>query len=288
MNIALGATRLAMNALTPVRRIPNPFAPSLQSQVDGKVVVITGASRGIGRSLAERVAQAGATVVLVARREDELNEIVRGIEQRGGIAHAIAADLASDDGINHVADIVLNKFGAPDILVNNAGRSIMRSVAASEFRLHDYERTMRINYLAGVGLTLRFLPAMRARRSGHIVHSSSIGVIANLPRFSAYIGSKAALEAVLRCAEVESYRDNIKFTDVHIPLADTDMAAAAEMQQFRRLTLDEVTDVMVDAIRTRPRVVNNPLGSLYALTYQYAPWLGNLAQNYVHRTSPEQ
>lgn len=267
MTLALTVARIAINALTPPRRLPRPFVPSLAERVGGKVVLITGASAGIGRALAERVADAGATVVVVARREDQLNEVVRRIKERGGTAHVIAADLSIVDRIDHVADVVLAQFGAPDVLVNNAGRSIMRTMADAEHRLHDYERLMRVNYLAGVGLTLRFLPGMRARGSGHIVHSSSIGVLGNLPRFSAYVGSKAALDAFLKIAEVEGCADGIRITNVHIPLADTDMASSSDLTSYAKLTLEQVTDMMVDAIRRRPRQLNNPLGSLYALVY---------------------
>lgn len=271
MTVPQAIARIAINMLTPPRRLPNPFVPSLADRVDGKVVLITGASSGIGRALAERVGDAGATVVLVARREDQLNEVVRAIKERGGTAHAVAADLSTADGVDHVADVVLAKFGAPDVLVNNAGRSIMRTMAEAERRLHDYERLMRVNYLAGVGLTLRFLPGMRERGCGHIVHSSSIGVLGNLPQFSAYVGSKAALDAFLKIAEVEGCADGIRISNVHIPLADTDMASSPDLTSYTRLTLEQVTDMMVDAIRRRPRQLNNPLGSLYALIYAVMP-----------------
>lgn len=286
---ALLVARFAINTLTPPRQLPNPFTTSLEQRVDGKLVVITGGSSGIGRRLAERLAAAGAVVVIVARRQSELDEVVVGITERGGIAHALPADLSTNDGVNHVADVILREFGVPDILVNNAGRSIMRSLAAAEHRLHDYERLMRINYLAGVGLTLRLLPGMQARGSGHIVHSSSIGAVANLPRFSAYIGSKAALDAVLRVAEVESCHANVKFTNVHIPLTDTDMAAAPEFRDngFNRLTLDQATNMMIDAIRRQPRHIENPLGTLYASVYAVAPGLANRLQNHLHRIQPE-
>ena len=286
MNITLRAGVLAINLLTPPRQLPNPFVPSLKQRVDGKLVVITGASSGIGRALAERVAAEGATVIVVARREDDLSELVRTIKRRGGDAHAIAADLSSEDGINHVADVVLGQFGAPDILISNAGRSIMRALAASEHRLHDYERTMRINYLAGVGLTLRFLPGMRERGSGHVIHTSSIAAVSNLPRFSAYLGSKIALDAFLRTAQVESLADGVKFTNVHIPLASTAMASG-DWTSFASLSVDQAVGMMVDAIRRRPRTVDNPLGRLYTIGYAVAPGPMDYLQNMFHRSRPE-
>ncbi|MEZ0384035.1 SDR family NAD(P)-dependent oxidoreductase [Mycobacterium sp. pW045] len=265
------AMRHSINILTNPVPVPRWGTRSLSSRVAGRVVLITGASSGIGRRLAERVAAAGATAVVTARRADELDRLVQAIEAAGGTAHAVVGDLSSEDGINEVAETVLERFGAPDVFVSNAGRSIMRSVAESEHRLHDYERTMRLNYLAGVGLTLRLLPEMRRRRSGHIVHSSSIGVLSNLPTFSAYIGSKAALDAFFGVAAIESLRDGVKFTNVHLPLVDTEMIAPTDWSGFASLTVDQAADMLVDAIRRRPRAVNNPLGSMYLAAHTVAP-----------------
>ena len=267
----LGAMRYSINALTKPAPIPRPLSPSLSARVGGRVVFITGASSGIGRRLAQRVAAAGARTVITARRADELADVVTSIEAAGGVAHAVVGDLSGQDGIDGVAQAVLDLYGPPDIFVSNAGRSIMRSVAASEDRLHDYERTMRLNYLAAVGLTLRLLPEMRKRGSGHIVHSSSVGVLSNLPTFSAYIASKAALEAFFRVAAVESLNDDIAFTNVHLPLVKTDMIAPTDWSGFLSLTVDEGVDMLIDAIRRRPRSVNNPLGSLYRAGAAIAP-----------------
>ncbi|GAA2538089.1 SDR family NAD(P)-dependent oxidoreductase [Mycolicibacterium diernhoferi] len=267
----LGALRYSINVLTRPVPIPRPLSPSLRARVDGRVVFITGASSGIGRRLAQRVSAAGATTVITARRAEELADVVGSIEAAGGVAHAVVGDLSSPDGIDGVAQAVLDRHGAPDIFVSNAGRSIMRSVAASQDRLHDYERTMRLNYLAAVGLTLRLLPEMRRRGSGHIVHSSSVGVLSNLPTFSAYIASKAALEAFFRVAAVESLNDDIEFTNVHLPLVKTDMIAPTDWGGFTALTVDEGADMLVDAIRRRPRSVNNPLGSMYLAGAAIAP-----------------
>jgi NAD(P)-dependent dehydrogenase (short-subunit alcohol dehydrogenase family) len=265
------AMRHSINFLTNPVPVPRWGTPSLSARVAGRVVLITGASSGIGRRLAERVSAAGATAVVTARRADELDRLVQAIAATGGTAHAVIGDLSSEDGINEVAQTVLERFGAPDVFVSNAGRSIMRSVAESELRLHDYERTMRLNYLAGVGLTLRLLPEMRRRRSGHIVHSSSIGVLSNLPTFSAYIGSKAAMDAFFGVAAVESLRDGIKFTNVHLPLVDTEMIAPTDWSGFASLSVDQAADMLIDAIRRRPRSVNNPLGSMYQAAHTVAP-----------------
>lgn len=274
--------RHTINRLTRPLAVPRPFTPSLRRRVDGQVVFVTGASGGLGRRLAERVAAAGAITVVTARRGDELDALVAEIRAADGCAHALPGDLGTPEGIDAVAAAVLERFGAPEVFVCNAGRSIRRSIADAEDRLHDYERTMRINYLAGVGLSLRLLPAMRRRGRGHVVHSSSIGVLSNLPAFSAYIGSKAAMDAFFRVAAIESLADGVTFTNVHIPLVDTDMAAGSDWGGYARLTVDEGTDMLVDAIRRRPHEVNNPLGALTAAAYTVAPGTLSRAASRMH------
>ncbi len=277
------AVRHMINVLTKPVSVSYPWTPTLSERVGGRTVLITGASSGIGRRLAERVAEAGARAIVTARRADELDDVVREITVRGGIAHAVPGDLSTSDGADAVANEVLERFGAPDTLVLNAGRSIMRSLADSEHRLHDYERTVAINYLGGVGLVLRLLPGMRARGSGHIVHSSSIGVLGNLPEFSAYVGSKAAMDAVLRIAGIESRADGVRVTNVHLPLVTTDMIAPSDWSQYASLTLEEGVDMVVDAIRRRSREVNNPLGILYRDSYRVLPGFVSRVQNDYYR-----
>ncbi|MFE3193598.1 SDR family NAD(P)-dependent oxidoreductase [Nocardia sp. NPDC059240] len=279
--------RLTINVLTPPRHLPRPFGPTLRDRVAGKTVLITGASSGIGRDLAVRVAAEGAIVLVTARRTGELEQLVAEIRGRGGQAFAITSDLSTDAGIDKLADEVLAEFGAPDILVNNAGRSIRRSIANSEHRLHDYERTMRTNYLGAVGLMLRFLPEMRRRRGGHIISSSSIGVVADLPRFSAYIGSKAALDAVMRVAAVECLSDGIAFTDVHIPLVDTDMIGPTGWGGYTALPIEDAVEMLVDAIVRRPAHLENPLGALALWMNRLTPGLARRGLHYFHRMMPD-
>ncbi|WP_433733431.1 SDR family NAD(P)-dependent oxidoreductase [Nocardia sp. CA-129566] len=277
----------ANNVLIKPRRLPAPWVPSLADRVAGRTVLITGASSGIGRALAEAVAAAGATTLVVARRADELEVLVREIGARGGVAYAIAGDLSTEESIDAVADRVLAEFGAPEILVNNAGRSIRRSVANSERRLHDYERTMRVNYLGAVGLTLRLLPGMRARGSGYVLASSSIGVQANLPRFSAYVASKAALDAFMRVAAVECLSDGVRFGTVHLPLVDTDMIGPTGWGGFTPLAVDEAVALLIDALRRQPDHVGVPLGALAATGGQLMPRTARLLLHYFHRMLPE-
>ncbi len=277
--------RSAINALT--RPHPHPFGPRLTDRARGRTVLVTGASSGIGRGLALRLAGAGATVLVTARRAAELEALCAEIKDAGGIAHALPADLAIDDGIDALADRVLAEHGAPDIVVLNAGRSMRRSIARSEHRLHDYERALRVNYLGSVGLILRLLPAMRERRSGQVVTSSSLGVQGDVPRFSAYVASKAALDAFTRIAAVECLADGITFTTVHLPLVDTEMIGPTGWDGFTPLTVDGAVDMLCDAIRRRPDHVGTLLGTAATIGSTVTPGLSRQLLHRFHRAIPD-
>jgi len=149
---------------------------SLAKSVEGKKIMITGASSGIGAELARQIGDAGGEVILVSRTREKLEEIAREVEARGGTAHVAPADLSDLGDIQRMANEVLEEFGGIDVLVNNAGRSIRRSVEAAYDRFHDYERTMQLNYFGALKLILAFLPGMRERKKGHLINVSSIGV----------------------------------------------------------------------------------------------------------------
>lgn len=273
--------------LTVPHRLPRPFGPTLRDRVAGKTVLITGASSGIGRALALRLAAEGALVVVTARRTSELDQLVAEISARGGQGFAITSDLSTAAGVDKLADEMLVEFGAPDILVNNAGRSIWRSLASSEDRLHDYERTMRVNYFGPVGLMLRLLPEMRRRGSGHIVSSSSLGVITDVPRFSAYLGSKAALEAVMRVAAAECLSDGISFTDVRLPLVATDMSASLGWSGYKTLSAEAAVEMLADAIVRRPAHLENLHGALSLWFNRLLPGVTLRGLNELHRRMPD-
>ena len=175
---------------------------SLKGAVKGKVVMITGGSSGIGEAAAIRIAEAGGKVIVVARDEEKLAEVRKKITDAGGFVKTYSCDITEYAANDKLAKDVLKEFGHVDVLINNAGRSIRRSLALSYDRFHDFERTMQLNYFACVRLTMNLLPSMTARKDGHVINVSSIGVLTNAPRFSAYVASKAALESFARCAAV--------------------------------------------------------------------------------------
>ena len=245
---------------------------SLAGAVRGKVVLITGASSGIGRATAVKVADAGATVLLVARSVEKLEETKEEIIAAGGVAHIHRCDVADVEDVARMADEVLTYHGHVDILVNNAGRSIRRSVALSYDRFHDYERTIQLNYLGSLRLILALLPAMRARKSGHIINISSIGVQTNPPRFSAYVASKAALDAFSRVIASEVIDDKVHITTINMPLVRTPMIAPTRMyDMFPAITPEEAAEMIAKAMVNKPKKVATKLGNFGELLYAVAP-----------------
>src|ERR687888_2307654 len=250
---------------------------SLDGAVRGRVVMVTGASSGIGRSAALKIADAGGVVLLVARTPEKLEDTREMIERGGGIAHVHPCDLSDMGDVDRVADEVLARHGHVDILVNNAGRSIRRSIALSSDRFHDFERTMQLNYFGPVRLILSLLPIMRqaspdGRKGGHIINVSSIGVQTNIPRFSAYVASKAALDAFSRCIASEVIDDGVHLTTVHMPLVRTPMIAPTKMyDRFPTMTPAEAADMICKAMIRKPKTVGTTLGNAGALAYQVAP-----------------
>lgn len=261
---------------------------SLSAAVRGKVVLITGASSGIGRATAVKVADAGATVLLVARSLEKLGQTKAEIEAAGGVAHIHRCDMSDVEDVARMGEEVLAYHGHVDILVNNAGRSIRRSVELSYDRFHDYERTMRLNYFGAVRLILALLPSMRARKSGHIVNVSTIGTQTNPPRFSAYVASKAALDAFGRVIASEVIDDGVHITTIHMPLVRTPMIAPTRMYDvFPAIPPEEAAEMIAKAIIRRPKKVATRLGSFGELTYLLNPKASDRILNAAYKLFPE-
>jgi short-subunit dehydrogenase len=269
--------------------IPNPFdRRTLEKAVRGKRVLITGSSAGIGEALAYRVGEAGGTVLLVARTREKLEAVADRIGETGGEAHVHPADLSDFDDIDRMAEEVLTEHGGVDVLVNNAGRSIRRSIALSYERFHDFERTIQLNYLAAVKLVLRFLPGMRERRSGHIVDVSTMGVQTNVPRFSAYIASKAALDAFARSIASEIVEDRVAISTVYMPLVRTEMIAPTDhYRYFPALSPDEAAEMVADAIAKRQKKASTALGRMSEVTYATVPRVQDAVVNAGYKLFPD-
>jgi short-subunit dehydrogenase len=261
---------------------------NLTGAVRGKVVLITGASSGIGRATAVKVADAGATVLLVARSIEKLEETKEEIVSAGGVAHIHRCDLADVEDVARMAEEVLTYHGHVDILVNNAGRSIRRSVALSYDRFHDYERTIQLNYLGSLRLILALLPTMRERKSGHIINISSIGVQTNPPRFSAYVASKAALDAFSRVIASEVKDDKVSITTINMPLVRTPMIAPTRMyDMFPAITPEEAAEMIAKAMVNKPKKVATKLGNFGELLYAVAPKASDTILNTAYKLFPD-
>jgi NAD(P)-dependent dehydrogenase (short-subunit alcohol dehydrogenase family) len=251
-------------------------------------VVITGASSGIGRATALAVAEARGVPILVARRTEALEDVKREVEREGGQAWVYSCDITQAESVDTLVKQLLNDHEGIDMLVNNAGRSIRRSVKLSFDRFHDYERTMSLNYFGAVRLILGLLPHMTDRRFGHIVNISSIGVQTNPPRFSAYVASKAALDAFSRVAATETFGDGVTFTNIHMPLVRTPMISPTRIYNaFPTISPEEAAEMVVNALVERPKHVNTRLGTFGEVLYAVAPKVVDEVLHVAYRVFPD-
>ena len=258
-----------------------------QQKVQGKIALITGASSGIGLTVAKRLAAAGAHVLLVSRTEETLKEVQAEIQADGGQASVFPCDLNDMNSIDDVSKQILASVDHIDILINNAGRSIRRAVHESVDRFHDFERTMQLNYFGAVRLVLNILPQMMHRKDGQIINISSIGVLANATRFSAYVASKAALDAFSRCLSAEVHSHKISITSVYMPLVRTPMIAPTKMYKYvPTLSPEQAADLVAYAIVKRPKKVATGLGRLASITYSIAPDINNVLMSIGYNLFP--
>jgi NAD(P)-dependent dehydrogenase (short-subunit alcohol dehydrogenase family) len=252
---------------------------TLKGKISGRVVLITGGSSGIGLAAAKKIAAAGAKVLIVARDPQKLAEAKQEIAEHGSV-YTYQADIGDEKQCGEFIATVLKQHGQVDILVNNAGRSIRRAIESSYDRFHDFERTMQINYFGALRVTLALLPAMAGRHRGHIINISSIGVLTNAPRFSAYIASKAALDAFSRCAASEYADTGVKFTTINMPLVKTPMIAPTKIyQNVPVLTPEEAADLVADAIVHQPVRIATRLGIFGELVHALLPRVAQIIMN---------
>ena len=257
--------------------------------ISGRVVMVTGASSGIGEAAARRLATEGATVLLVARSADVLETLAAEINSGGpGAAEAHPCDVSDLDAIDALCDRVLARHPAVDVLVNNAGRSIRRSVSESGERFHDFERTMQLNYFGAVRLILRLLPAMRERGAGQIINVSTAGVQMRTPRFSGYIASKAALEAFSDAVQAETLEDGIRFTTISMPLVKTPMITpTAAYEGIPALTPEEAGALIAEAAIGRPRRVAPPFAHIVSAVDKFSPEAMDSLRHRIYSRFPE-
>ena len=264
---------------------------SLKGTVGGKVVLITGGSSGIGLSAACRFAEAGAITIICARGEDKLGAAVEEIKAFAGKdakVYSYAVDISDATGCAEFVKTLEQQHGGVDFLINNAGRSIRRAIEASYDRFHDFERTMQLNYFGSLRVTMGLLPGMVAKKKGHVVNLSSISVLVNAPRFSAYVASKAALDAWTRCASSEYADQGVTFTTVNMPLVRTPMTAPTKIyDNMPLLKPEEAADMIVQACVDKPVRVATRLGVFGEILHAAAPRITQIVMNTTFRMFPD-
>jgi len=264
---------------------------SLRGNVGGKVVLVTGGSSGIGLAAAAKFAQAGAITIICARDEAKLAEAKKEILAAAGKDAQVftySADIANEESCRQFVETLQANHGGVDYLVNNAGRSIRRAIESSYDRFHDYERTMQLNYFGSLRITMGLLPGMVAKKRGHVVNISSISVLVNAPRFSAYVASKAALDAWTACAASEFADQGITFTTVNMPLVRTPMTAPTKIyDSMPLLSTDEASDLIVQACVEKPVRVATRLGISVELLHAAVPRITQILMNTTFRMFPD-
>ena len=264
---------------------------TLKGKVRGKVVMITGGSSGIGLATAKKVVEAGAVVLIVARDVEKLAVAQKEIEEcakNGGRVFTYSADVGEEAACAKFAAEVIEKHGGVDVLINNAGRSIRRAIENSYDRFHDYERTMSVNYFGALRVTMAFLPGMAKKHKGHVINISSIGVLTNAPRFSAYVSSKAALDAFTRCAASEFADTGVKFTTINMPLVRTPMIAPTKIyNNVPTLSPEEAADMLCEAIVYEPVRIASRLGIFGEVLHALLPRIAQIMMNTTFRMFPD-
>ena len=254
----------------------------------GKHVIITGASSGIGRASAVAVAERGATVFALARNAEALDGLVDDIREFGGHAYAFTCDVTDSASVEHTIKDILGRFGHVDYLVNNAGRSIRRSISAATDRMHDYERVMAVNYFGSVRMVLALLPHWRERRFGHVVNVSSAGVQASSPKYSAYIPTKAALDAFAEVVGTETLSDHITFTNIHMPLVKTPMIAPSrKLNPMPPISAEHAAAMVVRGLVEKPARIDTPIGTLADVGMYFTPKLSRRVLHQVYLGYPD-
>ena len=265
-----------------------PTPKNIRRVIENKVVLITGASSGIGRAVARQLGTSGGIIVGVARSEEKLQQMKEETESLGAKVHLYPTDLSDPEACTALIGTVTRDLGHIDVLINNAGRSIRRSVLQELDRFHDFERTMKLNYFGALALILAVIPQMRERKDGHIINISSIGAQSFPPRFAAYVASKAALVGFSKCLAPEVAEDNIAVTNIHMPLVRTPMIEPTGMyKNFPTISADEAAEMVVQAIIRRPQEVSTRLGKFGELSSAAMPGLHQLIMAAAYHMFPD-
>ncbi len=269
--------------LTQVHQRPLRYARALE----GKVMLITGASRGIGAAVARQAAAAGAQLVLVARGAEALDALAAELRSLGAKVTTYSVDLADFDALDQLAAQVMAAHGGVDVLVHNAARSIRRGIADSCDRFHDYERTMQLNYFAPIRLTMALLPALR-ERGGCVCHVLTMGVLIPGPYFSAYLASKSALESFGNSFAAEFHHEGVHVANIYLPLVRTEMMAPTKDYAERKdiMTPERAAQMVLDGVVDKRRLMMTAEGRFYSISTRVTPKTTTRMLNLLQRIFP--
>ena len=204
----------------------------LNLDLSGRIAVVTGASSGIGRAVAEAMAEAGANLVLIGRDEERLQETVEAVKDRGGEAEPVAVELTADDAASTIVEATMKRFGALNILVNCAG--IFDPQPFETQPLESFDRQMAVNVRAPFALTQAALPHLRP--DGAVVNISSIAGYAGFPQSAAYCATKGAVELMTRALATELGPEGVRVNcvapgNIRTPMNAEQFAASPEYER---------------------------------------------------------
>ncbi|HTV04321.1 MAG TPA: SDR family NAD(P)-dependent oxidoreductase [Acidobacteriaceae bacterium] len=191
------------------------------SALDGRVAVITGASRGLGRAIALSLSSAGAKIALVARDMDALNAVAEHIRSAGGEAEVFRADVTDEEQVRRIKTEIVTRFGHVDILVNNAGINIRKPLEG--YRLDEWERVLTTNLTSAFLMCRSLIPQMKGRGYGRIINLTSTMSHVSLPGRTAYSASKFGLLGLTKALALELAGEGISVVAVSPGPFATDM-----------------------------------------------------------------
>jgi len=243
----------------------------MAGRLDGKVAIVTGGSRGIGRAIAIALAGEGATISLAARSRETLREVAELVRRAGGQAEAVVTELADEESICNLVRVTQQRFGRLDILINNAG--ITHSATFEETRTEDLDRCWSINARAPFILCREALPLLRRAPAGFIVNIASVVGVKGYPLQSAYTASKHALRGMTMSLAEELRGTNIRVHVVCPGAVDTGMVGNVrpDIRTEDLIGPDEVAELVLYLVtRTGKAVVDE----LHIRRAAAAPWFG--------------
>jgi short-subunit dehydrogenase len=244
----------------------------LSQIVEGKTILVTGANSGIGYAIVSILSNYNCNIILVARNKEKLKKTKSDIKNKRCKAFIRSCDLSCENSVKKLTVNINKQFNGVDILINNAGKSIRRSLSDSLERLHDFRRTMELNYFGAIGLILGFLPNMQEKNKGHIINVLSMGVQFKTPGFAAYVASKAALDTASLSFAAELKNKGIKFSNVYLPLVKTPMISPTKIYKDQKAwTPEQAAELTLSSLVTGKSKATPTMGIIAEVFHTFLP-----------------